>query len=328
MTEHFETSPKILGTEHFESSPRKGRGRAKRSLTLLDAMFDIAKAAQPITGRGIGYKLFVRKLIESMGRHDMNCVYRLLKEAREEGFIPWEWIVDETRELEKVASWNNPASFIRSMGNSYRREFWQRQPVRVEIWSEKGTVRGVLRPTLDEYGVGFRPVHGFSGATAVHEVADDDDRRPLLGVPEFRQGLRGMMDPLVHQGKVPGRQYRVSCSTHPLRQATAFVELPAHVWWSTVPMATLGMCPKGAFGAVYPWRVPGLGSICGFVATFGAAAPGPLWPLSDFSDAGGAEKWLKDGMWPKGGSMAVELRYCSQYVPMYAPHTWIPPSWP
>jgi hypothetical protein len=178
MTEHFEASSKILGTEH--SSPRKGRGRAKRSLTLIDAMFDIAKAMQPITGRGIGYKLFVRNLIDSMSRHDMNGVYRLLKEAREEGIIPWEWIVDETRELEKVAAWNNPTSFVRTMGNSYRREFWQRQPIRIEVWSEKGTVRGLLRPTLDQYGVGFRPVHGFSGATAVHDVADDNDRRPLI----------------------------------------------------------------------------------------------------------------------------------------------------
>ena len=36
-----------------------------------------------------------------------------------------------------------------------------------EVWSEKGTVRGVLAPTLDKYGVGFRPVHGFSSATTV-----------------------------------------------------------------------------------------------------------------------------------------------------------------
>ena len=39
------------------------------------------------------------------------------------------------------------------------------------MWSEKGTIRGVLKPVLDEYGVGFRVMHGFGSATEVHDVA-------------------------------------------------------------------------------------------------------------------------------------------------------------
>ena len=34
-------------------------------------------------------------------------VWRLLVHAREDGIIPWEWIVDETREPERVSSWSN-----------------------------------------------------------------------------------------------------------------------------------------------------------------------------------------------------------------------------
>jgi hypothetical protein len=48
------------------------------------------------------------------------------------------------------------------------------------VWSEKGTVRGVLAPVLDRYAVGFNPVHGFTSATVVHDVAEDDDGRPLI----------------------------------------------------------------------------------------------------------------------------------------------------
>src|SRR3974390_2262498 len=100
-----------------------------------------------------------------MERAEMQRVYRLLKEAREEGIIPWEWIVDETRGLERRASWNDPADYVNKVSRAYRRDFWNQQPVRVEIWSEKGTVRGVLAPVLDEYGVGFRAFHGFDSAT-------------------------------------------------------------------------------------------------------------------------------------------------------------------
>jgi hypothetical protein len=165
--------------EYFQIGSKKGRGRSQRSLDLIEAMHDICEEAQPITGRGVGYKLFSLGLIPSMGRNDMQAVYRLLNEAREEGEIPWGWVVDETRELEKVSTWSDPAAFVRCVHRSYRRDFWLQQPERVEVWSEKGTVRGVLQPVLDEYGVGFRVMHGFGSATIVNDVAQDDDGRFL-----------------------------------------------------------------------------------------------------------------------------------------------------
>ena len=72
----------------------------------------------------------------------MQRVYRLLREAREQGVIPWEWIVDETREFERCSVWDDPQEFAATVSRAYRREFWTQQPVRVEVWSEKGTVRG------------------------------------------------------------------------------------------------------------------------------------------------------------------------------------------
>jgi hypothetical protein len=147
---------------------------------VIEAMYAAAEISQPITGRGIGYKLFTQRLISSMGRADMQRVYRLLKEARERGDIPWEWIVDETRELERAPSWTDPAAYVRTVSRCYRRDFWLQQPYRVEVWSEKGTVRGVLAPVLDEYGVGFRAVHGFSSATMAYDVSSDDTERPLI----------------------------------------------------------------------------------------------------------------------------------------------------
>ena len=119
-------------------------------------------------------------LIDSMAKPEMQRVYRLLKEAREQGIIPWHWIVDETRELERVAQWDNPEQYARTVSRSYRRDFWTQQPARVDVWSEKGTVRGVLQPVLDENGVGFLPVHGFSSATTIYDVAQNDDGRPLI----------------------------------------------------------------------------------------------------------------------------------------------------
>jgi hypothetical protein len=171
-----------MSDEYFQTSSKKGRGMARRSLDLIEAMYAAAEAAQPITGRGIGYKLFTAGLIPSMGRNEMQTVYRLLRLAREQGDIPWEWIVDETRELERTQTWDNPDEYARCVAQSYRRDFWNQQPVRVEVWSEKGTVRGVLAPVIDEYQVGFRALHGFNSATQVYDIAQGNDGRELIAL--------------------------------------------------------------------------------------------------------------------------------------------------
>ena len=182
MMDTTETTPPYRDdlTEQIETCSKKGRGMAKASLDLIDAMHAAAKAAHPITGRGIGYKLFTAGWTPSMERKEMQRVYRLLKQAREQNIIPWKWIVDETRSLEKVSAWDNPEDYARTVAQSYRRDFWNQQPHRIQVWSEKGTVRGVLAPVLDHYAVGFMPVHGFSSATAAHDLAEDDDGRDLI----------------------------------------------------------------------------------------------------------------------------------------------------
>jgi hypothetical protein len=109
----------------------------------------ILSEIQPASVRAVGYQLFNRKLIRGMDKSSTNSVSRLLKDAREEGEIPWAWIVDESREAETANCWANPAEIIDSAVRNYRRDYWQDQGYRVEVWSEKGTVRGTLGPVLD-----------------------------------------------------------------------------------------------------------------------------------------------------------------------------------
>jgi hypothetical protein len=171
MTEQIQPSSNL--------SPKRSRGRNKSTLALIEAMRKIAEDTHPITGRGIGYKLFAAGLMKGMG--EMNVAYRALKIAREEGTIPWEWVIDETRELELISTWKNPSKC--ADGFFYRRDLWQTQPHTVEVWSEKGTVRGVLWPVLSRLGVGFRVMHGFSSATSVWSVSNQgNDDRPLVAL--------------------------------------------------------------------------------------------------------------------------------------------------
>ena len=153
-----------------------GRGKSAKSVELVEAAHEILNVIQPASVRAVCYQLFIRKLIGSMAKNETNRVSAQLRDAREQGLIPWNWIVDETREAECVSAWDDPAAYVETVKRAYRRDRWTDQPYRIEVWSEKGTVRGTLAPVLDEYGVPFRVMHGYGSATTVHEVADQSAR--------------------------------------------------------------------------------------------------------------------------------------------------------
>ena len=84
------------------------RGKSAKSLALIDAAYDILEEIQPCSVRAVCYQLFIRKLIPDMGKSSTNGVSVQLVWARENGRIPWGWIVDESREAETVSAWSDP----------------------------------------------------------------------------------------------------------------------------------------------------------------------------------------------------------------------------
>ncbi|MEX3896360.1 hypothetical protein [Paraburkholderia sp. BR10954] len=148
-----------------------GRGLHALSIAIIDAATEILASVQPTTERSVCYKLFTCGLIANMGKNETAKVSRLLTWARENGSIPWQWIVDETRRSERVPQWKDPTSLMNAAASRYRRDAWQDQPFHIEIVSEKGTIRGVLGEVLDEYGASFRVLHGFSSATTANDIA-------------------------------------------------------------------------------------------------------------------------------------------------------------
>ncbi len=161
---------------------KKGRGKSQKSITLINTAIRILEDIQPASVRAVCYRLFIEKLIPSMSKANTNAVGTQLVWAREQGHIPWEWIVDESRKVERINTWKDPESIIRAAVRGYRKNYWSTQPVRIEVWSEKGTVRGTLAPVLDEFGVDFRVMHGFGSATTLHDIAElsVDSDKPMI----------------------------------------------------------------------------------------------------------------------------------------------------
>jgi hypothetical protein len=161
---------------------RKGRGRAQTTLNIVTASYEILEAIQPASVRAVCYQLFNRKFLKDMSKGETAKVSKILTRARENGEIPWDWIVDETREKERVSAWRDLRHFRETVVKAYRQNFWLHQPEIVEVWSEKGTVRGTLAPVLKEFGVSFSVKHGFDSSTSVHLAAEQtrDLDRPMI----------------------------------------------------------------------------------------------------------------------------------------------------
>jgi hypothetical protein len=148
------------------------RGAGRRTTELIESARDILAEIQPCSVRAVCYRLFAAGRIPNMHRNSTNMVSRLLTDAREKGIIPWTHIVDESRGAEYIPSWTSPTDLIASAIRQYRKNYWCAQPYQVEIWSEKGTIRGTLASVLDEYGLTFRVMHGYASATVINDVAE------------------------------------------------------------------------------------------------------------------------------------------------------------
>ena len=159
---------------------RGQRGRSKATLDLIRTCLEIIKARQPISVRGVCYALFVADHIDSMAKENTAKISRLLTQMREEGVLPWEWIVDDSRSMEGDGGYKDLKAYGEVIANAYRRDFWAHQAKRVIVISEKATVAGIVRPVLDEYGVPFFAAHGYNSATKVFDLAKEivkDKRR-------------------------------------------------------------------------------------------------------------------------------------------------------
>jgi hypothetical protein len=161
-----------------------GRGRGRKTVELRGRAAQLLETIQPATVRAVAYRLFSESLLPNMSKRETSRVSRMLLNAREDGDIPWEWIVDNTRKPTWPGTYASPMSFARATPAYWRQDPWEYQDVRVEIWSEKDTVSGVLAPVLDEFAVLFRVNRGFTSGTAAHDIAETtrEADKPLLAL--------------------------------------------------------------------------------------------------------------------------------------------------
>jgi hypothetical protein len=156
--------------------------------------------------RGVYYRAFSAKLYQ---QGDIDKVGSRVLKMRRAGLIPFEWISDSTRRRIQPDTFTDVAEYAQFARWFYRKDFWQRQPRHVEIFSEKETMTGVIEPVTKQYDVALTPLRGNNSETWVYDIAEiwrgidkpifayylgDHDPNGLDIERDFRQRLEGYLE--------------------------------------------------------------------------------------------------------------------------------------
>lgn len=86
----------------------------------------------------------------------------IINDARLGGLIDWERIEDRTRSLERISTWDNPAELVSICAETFKVDFWESQPYRVEVWIEKDALAGVFERVCQELRIPYLSCRGYT----------------------------------------------------------------------------------------------------------------------------------------------------------------------
>ena len=113
-----------------------------------------------LTLRQLYYQFVARALIPNTEK-SYTRLGNIISDARRAGMIDWNAIVDRTRFLRKLSSWDKPQSILESARDSYHRDLWANQDKRLEVWIEKDALVGVIEDVCQTNDIPFFSCRGY-----------------------------------------------------------------------------------------------------------------------------------------------------------------------
>jgi hypothetical protein len=141
-----------------------------KNKSLLTAAVQVLEAEQPITLRGLFYRLVSSGHLNNTQK-EYKRLGRTMTSAREGGDVPFAWIVDHVRSTLKPSSWSGLEDFGETVCRAYRKDLWSQMPHHIEIFVEKDAIAGTIQPVTHEYDVALQVCRGYASLSFVGEIA-------------------------------------------------------------------------------------------------------------------------------------------------------------
>lgn len=131
-----------------------------------------------LEGKDDGRGILVSKVKTGARRPDQDLIDALTA-LREDGEVPWDWIVDETRHVESVSRAKTIAEDLREYLDVTKIDAWQWSDVRPFVICESRSLAGVLRNLCYRYGVNSTSTNGQNNGFMRTKLANSfDDQNP------------------------------------------------------------------------------------------------------------------------------------------------------
>lgn len=91
----------------------------------------------------------------------------IISAGRRAGLVDWDAIVDRTRNLVELSTWDSPSDIVVACSRQYRVDFWREQSSRPEVWIEKDALIGVVEGVCNRFRVPYFSCRGYTSDSEI-----------------------------------------------------------------------------------------------------------------------------------------------------------------
>jgi len=168
---------------------RNGGTRKLKDVSIL-LRLQILGALGSIDFEPIGVRGLYYRVVSIYGLPKLESTYKKVQamalDMRRDGSLGYEYIIDGSRHTYSSSTYAGTSEFLESIAYSYRRDIWSDSKYMVEVTVEKDSMRDILYPVCNDYGIPLSPTSGFNSETAWYNLAerykmlDSDTKVPVL----------------------------------------------------------------------------------------------------------------------------------------------------
>lgn len=138
-----------------------------------------------MTLRQLYYQLVSADEIPNNQR-EYNRLGCIVNDARLAGLIDWDYIVDRTRNVRRLAHWESPQDIIDAVAKQYQVDRWEGQEYRPEVWIEKDALAGVFERVCNKLDVPMFSCRGYTSQSEMYAASQrfqgyiDNGQQPII----------------------------------------------------------------------------------------------------------------------------------------------------
>ena len=146
------------------------QGEWKSTTKLIEQAKQVLFEQWPMTLRQLFYQLVCIVAIEN-STSDYQRLSSIMTKARNDGRIEFRCMVDRSRPEYRPSVFDDAQEYAEVVKEGYHKDYWQLQPQRVELWTEKDAIIGSIEKLARELGITVRVTRGFMSTTKIYEIS-------------------------------------------------------------------------------------------------------------------------------------------------------------